>query len=72
MIAQPSKSHNNKHKNSWNTIRKYLLLAYVKANQVTEFHIPPNHRLSWTKYFFHLITPMPYSKHECGTQDINN
>jgi len=31
----------------------------------------PN-RLGWTKYFFRPFTLVPYSKHECGTQDINN
>lgn len=46
--------------------RKYLLLTYENSNQVRDFHIPPDHRLGWTKFLFQPVIPMPYYKHECG------
>ena len=52
MIEQPSKPHNNKYKYPWSAREKELLLTYAKANQVRDFHVPPDHRLSLTKYFF--------------------
>jgi len=37
-----------------------------KSNQVKDFHVPPDHRLGWTKYLFQPITPTPYSSNVCG------
>ena len=45
MIEQPLKPHNNKYIYTWNTRGKELLLTYIKANQVKDFHVPPDHRL---------------------------
>ena len=45
MIRQPSDPHNSKYMIPMKYKRIELLLAYEKANQVREFHVPPNHRL---------------------------